>query len=161
MSGFSASLLSPVVSLHRCLLYLRRLFTRVNRVHFIPPDHLFLDSAPNLGSLIACWEMNRYKNWWYKSVRILEVLRLLFQEFLYLSSSQRDMSGPRLGALSKNRWSWGIEMVHHPEAWAPKIKVLPLWNQHSFLQPLLTASGHLYETYARFSWLLNAWMYCS
>jgi hypothetical protein len=37
------------------------------------------------------------------SVRILEVLKLLFQQFLILSSFQRDMSGPVLRALSNNR----------------------------------------------------------
>jgi hypothetical protein len=33
-----------------------------------------------------------------------EFLRLLFQQFLNLSSSQWDVSGPVLGALSNNRW---------------------------------------------------------
>ncbi len=42
---------------------------------------------------------------WYKSVRILEVLKLLSQQFLNLPSSQRDMSGPIFGDLSNNRWS--------------------------------------------------------
>ncbi len=38
------------------------------------------------------------------SVRILEVLKLLFfQQFLNFSGSQRDMSGPILGALYNNR----------------------------------------------------------
>ncbi len=32
----------------------------------------------------------------------------MFQQFLNLSSSQRDMSGPILGDLSDNRWSAGI-----------------------------------------------------
>ncbi len=50
-------------------------------------------------------EDNKVKNCWYKSVRILEVLKLLFQQFLNLSSSQRNMSGPILGDLSINRWS--------------------------------------------------------
>ncbi len=31
----------------------------------------------------------------------------MFQQFLNLSSSQQDMSGPTLGALSNNRWSEG------------------------------------------------------
>ncbi len=75
--------------------------------HSVPPDHLLLDSAPNLGPLISPWEINKFENCWYKSVRILEVLNLLFQQFLNLSSSQRDMSGPIIGALSNNRWSWG------------------------------------------------------
>jgi hypothetical protein len=72
-----------------------------------PPDHLLLDSAPNLGLLISRWEINKFENCWYKIVRILEVLMLLFQQFLNLPSSQQDMRGPILGALSNNRWSWG------------------------------------------------------
>ncbi len=40
-------------------------------------------------------------------VKILEVLKLLFQQFLNLSISQRDMSGPILEDLSNNRWSGG------------------------------------------------------
>jgi hypothetical protein len=68
-----------------------------------------LDSAPNLETLISCWEVNKFENCWYKSVRILKVLmKRLFQQFSNLSSSQRDMSGPRLGSLSINRWSGGI-----------------------------------------------------
>ncbi len=53
----------------------------------LPPDHLLLDSVPNLGPLISRWEINKFKNCWYKSVRILEVLELLFQQFLHMSSS--------------------------------------------------------------------------
>ncbi len=62
--------------------------------------------APNLGPLISRREINKFETCWYKSVRILKVLKLLFQQFLNLSSSQR---GPILGALSSNRWSWGIK----------------------------------------------------
>ncbi len=54
-------------------------------------------AAPNLGPLISRWEINKFENCWYKSVRILEVLKLLFQQFLNLSSSQRDMRGPIIG----------------------------------------------------------------
>ncbi len=72
------------------------------------PDHLLLDnSAPNFGPLIFRWEINKFGDCWYKRVRILEVLELLFQQFLNLSSSQRDMSDPILGDLSNNRWSGG------------------------------------------------------
>ncbi len=74
----------------------------------VPPDHLLLDSAPNLGPLISRWEINKFENCWYKIVRILEVIKLLFQQFLNLSSSQRAMGGPILGGLSNNRWSGGI-----------------------------------------------------
>jgi hypothetical protein len=77
-------------------------FQRSTMLH---PDHLFLDSAPNIGPLISRWEINKFENCRYKSVGILEVLKLLFQQFLNLSSSQRDMSGPILGDLSNNRWS--------------------------------------------------------
>jgi hypothetical protein len=68
----------------------------------LPPDHPLLDSAPNLGPLISRWEINKFENCLYKSVRILKVLKLLFQHFLNLSSSQRDMSGSILGDLSNN-----------------------------------------------------------
>ncbi len=53
----------------------------------VPPDHVLLDSAPNL-----------------------EVLKLLFQQFLNLSTSQRDISGPILGALSNNRCPGGTSL---------------------------------------------------
>jgi hypothetical protein len=77
------------------------------------PDHLFLDRrAPNLRPLISRLEMNKFKNCWYKSVRFLEVLKLLFLRFLNLSNSQRDMSGPRLGTMSKNRRSGGTVLYH-------------------------------------------------
>ncbi len=62
------------------------------RHNYIPPDHLLLDSAPNLGPPISRWEINKFESCWYKSVRILEVLKLLFQQFLDLSSSQQDMN---------------------------------------------------------------------
>jgi hypothetical protein len=68
-----------------------------------------LDSIPNLGPLISRWEINKFEVCWYKSVRIWEVLKLLFKQFLNLSSSQQNMSGPRLGTLSNNMWSGGID----------------------------------------------------
>ncbi len=83
----------------------------------IPPDYLSLNSALNRGPLISRWEMNKFENCWYKSVRILEVLKLLFQQFLNLSSSQRDMSGPKLGDLSNNRWSGGTHPVANHIWW--------------------------------------------
>ncbi len=38
----------------------------------------------------------------------MEVLKLLFQQFLNVSSSQHGMSGPILGVLSNNRGLGGI-----------------------------------------------------
>ncbi len=28
----------------------------------VPPDHLLLDSAPNVGPLISRWDLNKFKN---------------------------------------------------------------------------------------------------
>jgi hypothetical protein len=94
---------------------------------FLPSDHLLLDSAPNLGPLISRWEIKKFENCRYKSVRIWYALKLLFQQFLNLSSSQGDMSDPRLGALSNNRWSGGTtsssifnelrRLDHRPYTW--------------------------------------------
>jgi hypothetical protein len=85
------------------------LYTKIFLVVFLLcyPHHLLSDSALNLGPLISRWETNKFKNCWYKSVRIFKVLKLLFQQFLNLSSSQQHtrMSGPILGHLSNNRWS--------------------------------------------------------
>jgi hypothetical protein len=66
-----------------------------------------LDGAPNLGPLKSRCENYKFENCWYKSVRNLEVQKLLFQQFSNFSSSQQDMSGPILGNLSNNRWSGG------------------------------------------------------
>jgi hypothetical protein len=70
----------------------------------VPPDHLLLDSAPNLGSLLGNWHA---ENCCPKSVGILEVLKLLFRQFLNMSGFQWDMSGAILGNLSNKRWSGG------------------------------------------------------
>ncbi len=59
------------------------------------PDHLLLDSALNLGPLVSRCEINKFENCWYKSVRILEVLKLLFQQILNFSTSQQEWSNIR------------------------------------------------------------------
>ncbi len=102
MAGVGKIPFLPALSL--CLANFKRT-SKFNRLS--TPDHLFLDSAPNLGPLISRWKINKFENCWYKSARILEILKLLFQQFLNLSSSQRDLGGPILGALSNIRWSWG------------------------------------------------------
>jgi hypothetical protein len=76
-----------------------------------PPYHLFLDSAPNIGPLISRWQLDTFKNCWNKSFRASKILTLLYQQFSNLSISQRGTSGPRLGALSNNRWSVGTIRV--------------------------------------------------
>jgi hypothetical protein len=73
------------------------------RIH----DHLLLDSAPNIGPLISRWELDKFRNCWNKSFRTSKILTLLYQQSSNLLISQQDMNGPRLGALSNNRWSGG------------------------------------------------------
>jgi hypothetical protein len=80
---------------------------------WVPHDHLLLDSASDIGPPISRWELDKFKNCWNKSFRSSKILTLLYQQFSNLSISQRDMSGPRLGALSKNRWSGGT----YKEGW--------------------------------------------
>ncbi len=77
----------------------------------LPPDRLLLDSAPNHGPLISCWELDKLENCWNKSFRSSRILKLLYQQFPNLLISQRDMSGPRLGALANKRWSGGIHWI--------------------------------------------------
>ncbi len=60
---------------------------------------LILDHSYLLGNF------NKFKNCWYRGVRIFSGSKALFQQFLNLSSSQRHMSGPILGDLSSDRRS--------------------------------------------------------
>ncbi len=69
------------------------------------PNHLLLDRSPNIGPLVSRWELDKFKICWNKSFRTSKILTLLYQQFSNLLISQQDMSGPRLGALSNNRWS--------------------------------------------------------
>ncbi len=56
------------------------------------------------------------------------VLKLLFQQFLNLSNSQRDISGPILRYLSNNMWSGGtlgpLESIHFMEEPLKKRKLI-------------------------------------
>ncbi len=71
----------------------------------LPSDHRLLDRSPNIGSLISRWELDKFKNCWNKSFRTSKILTPLDHQYSNLLIFQRDMSGPRLGALSKNMWS--------------------------------------------------------
>ncbi len=72
---------------------------------------LILDHAYIVGKLI------RTKIADNKSVRILEVLKLSFQQFLNLWSSRRNISGPILGGLSNNRRLGGRKLVIQEFIW--------------------------------------------
>ncbi len=68
------------------------------------PPITTLDSAPNIGPLISRWELDKFKHCCNKNFRTSKIRTILYQQFLNLLISQRDMSGPILGALSNNRW---------------------------------------------------------
>jgi hypothetical protein len=71
----------------------------------MPFDHLLLNTSCNIGPLISRWKLDKFKNCWSKCFRTSNILTLLYQQFSNVLSSQRDMNGPRLGALSNIRWS--------------------------------------------------------
>ncbi len=71
----------------------------------LPPNHLLLDRSPNIGPLISRWELDKFKNCWNKSFGASKFPRLLYQQLSNFLTTKRDISGPRLGALSNNRWS--------------------------------------------------------
>jgi hypothetical protein len=77
----------------------------------VPPDHLLLDRSPNIGLLISRWKLDKFKNCRNKSFRTSKILTLLYQQFSNLLISQRDMSGPRLEALSNNRCLGGTALL--------------------------------------------------
>jgi hypothetical protein len=80
---------------------------------YVTLDHLLFDSVPNIGPLISCSELDKFKNCWNKSFIISRILTLTYQQFSNLLTSQRDMSGPRLGTLPNNRWSGGTFWVQN------------------------------------------------
>ncbi len=73
----------------------------------LPLDHLSLDRSLIIGPLISRWELEKFKNCWNERFSTSKILKLLHQQFSNLLISQGDMNGPRLGALSINRWSGG------------------------------------------------------
>jgi hypothetical protein len=89
--------------------YVRSAAGHITALETLPHDHLLLDSSPNTGPLISPWELDQFKICLNKSFRISKILTLLYQQYSNLLIFQRVMSGPRLGALSKNRWSEGTD----------------------------------------------------
>ncbi len=108
----------------------------------LPPDHLLLDRSPNVGPLISRWKIDKFKNFWNKSFRTFKILTLLYKQFSNLLISQGDMSGPRLGALSNNRWSGGNLRIQVTAKSVPSSSKQPLGESHwlsiiSFKETLL------------------------
>jgi hypothetical protein len=74
----------------------RRLYSTIT---YYRTGLLILDHSYLVGNLTNA------KNCRNKSFITSRILTLLYQQFSNLLISQRDMSGPRLGALPNNRWS--------------------------------------------------------
>ncbi len=118
----SNSVPTPPRLLHRLQMCRWKIKFRVKWRAFVPldsawlpvseytPDHLLLDSVPNIGPLISRWELDKFKNCLNKRFRTSKILTILYQQFSNLLISQRDMSGPRLGTLSNNMWS-GVPII--------------------------------------------------
>jgi hypothetical protein len=127
-------------------LFVDSVFSLISESSWLPHDHLLLDSAPNIGPLISRWELDKFKNCLNKSFRTSKVLTLLYQQFLNLLISQRDMSGPRLGALSKNRWSGGsfdhaFSILSMVQQWPSNVSVQSFLRRSS-----VSAAVRTYET---------------
>ncbi len=88
-----------------------------NIIATLTPDHLLMDTSPNTGLLISRWELDQFKNCWNKSFKASKILTLLYRQFSDLLISQRDVSGPRLGALSNSRWSGSIFSSLFVQTW--------------------------------------------
>jgi hypothetical protein len=60
----------------------------VPRIILIPPITYYWTESPNIGPLISCWELDKFKNCWNKSFRTSKILTLLYQQFSNLLISQ-------------------------------------------------------------------------
>ncbi len=76
-----------------------------------PPITYYWTGLLILDQSLSRWELDKFKNCWNKSFRASRILTLLYQQFSNLLISQRDMSGPRLGALS-NRGLYSPSLGH-------------------------------------------------
>ncbi len=128
------------------------------------PDHLLLDRSPNIEPLISRWELDKFKNCWNTSFRTSKIQTLLYQEFLNLLISQRDMSGPRLGALSNNRWSGSSTLpktLSNIFRWAKGSWIYYIGVEIQGLFSLPTGSYDCWSTtlVSVLSWDLWVWIY--
>jgi hypothetical protein len=57
-------------------------------------------------------KLDKFKNCWNKNFRTSKIQTLLYQQFSNWFISQRDISGPRLGALSNKRWFKVLSRTH-------------------------------------------------
>ncbi len=135
-------------SKYQDIVFLKGQYEDIPFLEWVPHGHLLLDSAPNNGPLISCLELDKFQNCWNKGFRTSKILTILYQQFCKLLNSQRDMSSPRLGALSNNRWSGGIiETLNGNnwwKMWVP-IKLISVLNSRqrreifffNFVSPIL------------------------
>ncbi len=117
--------------------------------NMVLPGHLLLDRSPNIGSLISCWELDKFKNCWNKTFRTSKIPTLLYQQFSNLLISRQDMSALRLGALSNNRWSRVLSIhsllnsigIHVLCTASHTLQALLLLTQSSITQVLLLVNN--------------------
>jgi hypothetical protein len=97
----------PFVHKYSLVIHLGKYFDSETKNH--PEKFMFCFYASSFLSFfwVLGWELGKFKNCWNKSFRTSEILTLLYQQFSNLLISQRNMSGPRLGELSNDRWSGG------------------------------------------------------
>jgi hypothetical protein len=110
-------------------------------VFFLNIYHYLLTPYYRTGLLILdhsylVLESYTFKNRWYKSVRILEVLKLLFKQFLKLSSFHQDRSVPRLEDLSNNSMLGVFEGTACTDFWnvslSAMIELSLFWSMHGW-----------------------------
>ncbi len=77
---------------------------KLRKVLCVPPDHLLLYWSPNIGPLVSHWVLDKFKIVQTKALEPLKSWHFCISNFWNFFISQEDMSGPRLGALSNNRW---------------------------------------------------------
>ncbi len=108
----------------------------------VPRNHLLLDRSPNIGPLISRCELDKFKNCWNKSFRTSKILTLLYQQFSNLLISQQDMSDPRLGAPSNNRWS-GLAYIQSNHVVFNSIKCVCTINCDTSIKQYVSSSNPL------------------
>jgi hypothetical protein len=74
------------------------------------PDHLLLDSVLNIGPLISCLELDKFKNCWNRSFRTSKILTLLYHQFLTCECPNKVPT--QLLFFSEVK---GLELSHEPQ----------------------------------------------
>jgi hypothetical protein len=76
----------------------------------VPPDHLLLDSAPNLGPLIFRWEIDKFENFRHKCQDFRGSKAFVSANF-WICQVPNEIRVVHIGDLSNKRWSGRIGKV--------------------------------------------------